>query len=124
MLLNLKWYVIKIENTKFDLFTSEKPVCFYKSYKGPVKYTCTNLNDLLRNGYILSFPLNPHSCFFASLIISDQLNISKIVKFQNKLLFSNQPLELYATSKLHEPLINKFLIKSKEVNLSITNYYQ
>ncbi|STY30339.1 Uncharacterised protein [Legionella wadsworthii] len=123
MLLNLKWYVIKFEDTKFDLLTSERPVCFFKPYKGPVKSVCIHLDDLLRNGYILSFALTPYSCFFASLIVGEPLNISNIVKFQNKLLFSNQPLEVYATSKLHEPLINKFLIRSKEVNLKYQDVY-
>nr|WP_278043077.1 DUF4238 domain-containing protein [Legionella rowbothamii] len=123
MLLNLKWYVIKFEDTKFDLLTSDKPVCFYKPYKEPVKSICHYLNDLLKNGYILSFPLTPSSCFFASLVIGNPLNVGNIIKFQNKLLFSNQPLEVYTTSKMHESLINKYLIRSKEVNLMYQNTF-
>jgi len=61
-----RWYTIDFSRLKFELITSDYPVCLYKVKDFPNDTTTVeNVVDLIESGsFILSFPLSPTMCFF------------------------------------------------------------
>lgn len=109
-LLNISWKIIDFRKTSFKLLTSDYPVVLSPLQSNAKKYD--KISDLLLSGdYLLSFPLTPSLCFYASIdknkIITHH---NQLIKLQNNVTVLKAKNFVYASDKSQESFIRKRLL--------------
>jgi hypothetical protein len=108
-LLNMSWKIIDFRKTSFKLLTSDYPVVLSPFHPNAKKYD--KISDLLLSGdYLLSLPLTPSLCFYASTDKNKIItNHNQLIKLQNNVTVLKAKNFVYASDKSQESFIRKRL---------------